>query len=108
MKALDPHIARGLLTEDASLAWEIIGEELRSLFFTPLQDVNPVENLIRREKTIEPLELLLGGRHGHFGRISQPASHEAALGCWIGGTQATEAKRCWFSTVCPLVKCLCC
>jgi hypothetical protein len=61
MKALDPHIARGLLTEDASSAWEIIGEELRSLFFTPLHDVNPVENLIRREKTIEPLELLLGG-----------------------------------------------
>lgn len=57
-----PHaIAHRLLTEDASAAWSTIRTELSSQFFAPLGNGNPVEELIRREKSIESLELFLGG-----------------------------------------------
>lgn len=59
--ALDPDIVQRLLAEESSQAWETIREELQSKFFAPLQGGNPLEELIRREKAIEPLELLLGG-----------------------------------------------
>jgi hypothetical protein len=50
-----------LLYEDASSAWETIRSELQTRFFAPLRDGNAVEEVIRREKAIEPLELLLSG-----------------------------------------------
>ncbi|HEU5078765.1 MAG TPA: hypothetical protein VFT72_06110 [Opitutaceae bacterium] len=57
-----PHVTtQRLLTEDASAAWATIRSELQSQFFAPLAQGNVVEELIRREKAIEPLELLLGG-----------------------------------------------
>lgn len=59
--ALDPDIVQRLLAEEAFEAWETIRGELQSRFFTPLQGGSPLEELIRREKAIEPLELLLGG-----------------------------------------------
>ena len=57
-----PHAtAHHLLTEDASTAWATIRSELQAQFFAPLGSANAVEEVIRREKAIEPLELLLGG-----------------------------------------------
>jgi hypothetical protein len=57
-----PHAtAHRLLTEDASTAWATIRTELQTQFFSPLGNGNAVEEMIRREKAIEPLELLLGG-----------------------------------------------
>lgn len=50
-----------LLTEDSSAAWAMIRSELQTKFSAPLGDCNPAEELVRREKAIEPLELLLGG-----------------------------------------------
>jgi hypothetical protein len=59
--ALSNSTAQRLLTEDASVAWATIRSELQARFFAPFGDGNAVEELIRREKTIDPLELLLGG-----------------------------------------------
>lgn len=53
--------AHGLLTQDAAGAWATIRAELQTQFFAPLGNGNAAEELIRREKGIEPLELLLGG-----------------------------------------------
>ena len=57
-----PHaIAHRLLTEDTATAWATIRSELQTQFFGLLGNGNAVEEVIRREKAIEPLELLLGG-----------------------------------------------
>jgi hypothetical protein len=59
--ALSADTVQQLLTLEAQPAWAAIREALQTRFFAPLGAGNPVEELTRREKAIEPLELLLGG-----------------------------------------------
>ena len=59
--ALSTDTVEGLLTEEAQLAWDTVREILKAQFFSPLPAGNPVEELTRREKAIEPLELLISG-----------------------------------------------
>jgi hypothetical protein len=59
--ALPDNIVQCLLADDSQTAWAAIRNELKYHFFAPFGENNPVEELIRREKAIEPMELCLGG-----------------------------------------------
>lgn len=59
--ALTNETAQRLLTEKAPAAWRIIRDEIQAQFFAPIDTDNIAEELIKREKSIGSLELLLSG-----------------------------------------------
>jgi hypothetical protein len=59
--ALTSRSVTELLTLEAQPAWALIRDQVQTLFSSPVSAANAVEELTRREKALEPLELLVSG-----------------------------------------------